>query len=73
MSYLLEGDPPIQVDPSVGNLYEGSLGGVTGVGGDPPPGPSAGRENLDLVQNSKETFLVWSLSPKNNLYKKILF
>ena len=36
MSYLLEGDPPIQVDPSVGNLYEGSLGGVTGVGGDPP-------------------------------------
>ena len=36
-----------------------------------PPGPSAGRENLDLVQNSKVTFLVWSLSPKNNLYEKI--
>ena len=31
-----EGDPPIQISPSVGYLYVGSLGGVTGVGGDPP-------------------------------------
>ena len=49
MSYLLEGDPPIQVDPSVGNLYEGSLGGVTGVGGDPPQA---------LLQEGK----IWTLS-----------
>ena len=33
-----EGDPPIQFSPSVGYMYVGSLGGVTGVGGD-PPGP----------------------------------
>ena len=33
ISCYLEGDPPIQVGHSVGHLYVGSLGGVTGVGG----------------------------------------
>ena len=36
INYYLEGDPPVQVGHSVGHLYVGSLGGVTGVGGDPP-------------------------------------
>ena len=35
-SFYLEGDPPIQFGHSVGHLYVGSLGGVTGVGGGPP-------------------------------------
>ena len=35
----LEGAPPTQVCPSGGNLCEGNLVGVTGVGGDPNPSP----------------------------------
>ena len=35
----LEGAPPMQAYPSVGSLYEGNLGGATGVGGGPNPKP----------------------------------
>ena len=49
ISCYLEGDPPIQVGHSVGHLYVGSLGGVTGVGGDPPLAPVGQGKILELI------------------------
>ena len=47
----LEGAPPVQVGPSGGHLYEGNLGGGTGVGGalNPKPHPSGGKKKPQQI------------------------
>ena len=55
ITFILEGDPPIQVGLSVGHLYVGSLGGVTGVGGDPPPQPLNGVRGKRYAGYVQET------------------
>ena len=63
-TFILEGDPPMQVGLSVGHLYVGSLGGITGVGGGPSL-PLNGVREKDKVREAelgKTGFYIFSYS-----------